>query len=152
MRKAVRWAAVLVVAVLVAIQFFGPVRTSPATDPSETLAATGRLTPEGAAILHRSGRDGRPNATRWPWYSRVAPRSWGVIGHVNHGRRRMNLSKWASYDPEDARGFLADMCALTRRHDMPLPSYTWIHRDARLSDQEIAAVCAWTEALRTADR
>lgn len=151
MRKALRWAAVVFVIVLVAIQFFGPVRTSPATDPSETLVATGRVTPEVSAILDRSCRDCHSNETRWPWYSRIAPMSWGVIDHVNHARRRMNLSKWTSYDPEDARGFLVDICALTRKHDMPLPSYTWIHRDARLSDHDIAVLCAWTEVMRRQD-
>lgn len=151
MRKALGSAVVVFVVVLGAIQFFGPARTNPATDPSETLAATGRVTPEVSAILDRSCRNCHSNETRWPWYSRVAPMSWGVIDHVNHGRRRMNFSKWASYDPEDARGFLVDICALTRKHDMPLASYTWIHRDARLSDHDIAVLCDWTAAERRRD-
>jgi hypothetical protein len=151
MRKAIRWAAVVFVAVFAVIQLYRPARTNPATNPAETLAATGRLTPEVAAILDRSCRDCHSNETRWPWYTNVAPMSWGVIDHVNDGRRHLNFSKWGAYDPGDAREFLVDMCALARKGDMPMPSYTWIHREARLSDKDIATLCSWTEAERRSE-
>jgi hypothetical protein len=31
---------------------------------------------------------------------------------------------------------------------MPLPSYTRLHRDARLTDTDIARLCQWTAAER----
>jgi hypothetical protein len=148
MRKKLGSALIVLAVALVAIQFVGPARTNPAIDPSVALATTAQLTPEAAAIIDRSCRDCHSNDTRWPWYSRVAPMSWGVIDHVSEGRRHLNFSKWGEYDPEDLRGFLKDMCALAQKRDMPMPSYTWIHRDARLGDQDIAALCAWTEMER----
>ena len=148
MRKAIRRVAVVFAVALVGIQFVGPARTNPHTEPSETLAATGRLTSDAAAVLDRSCRDCHSNETRWPWYSNVAPMSWLVINHVNHGRSHFNYSKWATYDSEDTRGFLVDMCALARERDMPLPSYLWIHRGARPSDRDIAVLCEWTELMR----
>jgi len=151
MRKAIRWTPIVFVVVLAGIQLYRPARTNPVTNPADTLAATGRLTPEVSAIIDRSCRDCHSNETRWPWYSNIAPMSWGVIDHVNDGRRHMNFSRWGTYDPEDAREFFVDMCALARKHDMPMPSYTWLHRDARLSDQDIATLCAWTELQRRRD-
>ena len=151
MRKVIIAAGVIFVAVLVGVTLFGPQRSNPATDPAQTLATVGHLTPGVSAILDRSCRDCHSNETTWPWYSRIPPLSWGVINHVNDGRRHMNFSKWGAYDPEDAREFLVDICALTRKRDMPLSSYLWIHRDARLSDQEIALLCEWTKAERSRD-
>lgn len=151
MRKIIIVATVLFIAVLAGVTLFGPERSNPATDASQTLAAVGHLTPAVSAILDRSCRDCHSNETTWPWYSHVPPLSWGVINHVNDGRRHMNFSKWGAYDPEDAREFLVDICALARKRDMPLPSYLWLHRDARLSDQDIALVCEWTKAERARD-
>jgi len=37
-----------------------------------------------------------------------------------------------------------------REGGMPLPSYLWIHRDARLSEAEWKAVCDWS--MDEADR
>jgi hypothetical protein len=31
---------------------------------------------------------------------------------------------------------------------MPMDSYTWIHRSAKLSDADIKVLCDWTEAER----
>lgn len=148
MRKAIALVAVVFVVALVGIALFGPKRTNPPTNPAETIDAVAHVTPEVSAIFDRSCRDCHSNATRWPWYSRIPPLSLGVVNHVNDGRRKMNLSKWGSYDPEDAREFLVDMCALVRKHDMPLPSYTWIHREAPLSDRDITVLCDWTNAER----
>src|SRR5687767_12229671 len=89
-------------AVLVlAIQFVRPARTNPATDPAATLHAQTAVPPDVAAILERSCRDCHSNGTRWPWYSNVAPVSWWVIDHVNHGRSHFNFSEWAKYNHEE---------------------------------------------------
>jgi hypothetical protein len=32
---------------------------------------------------------------------------------------------------------------------MPLPSYTWIHRDSILSEDDIKTICDWTKAERS---
>ena len=54
-----------------------------------------------ALILDRACRDCHSNETRWPWYSNVAPVSWFVIDHVNHGRSHFNYSAWARYSARE---------------------------------------------------
>ena len=78
----------------------------------------------------------------------VAPMSWGVIGHVENGRDHMNMSAWPT-SPEEGVELLDSLCQQVKRRKMPLPSYTWIHRDARLSDAERKLLCQW--ANRAAD-
>lgn len=144
MRRALRWAAALTILFLAAIQVVRPARTNPSTDPARTLAARMHVTPEAAAVLDRSCRDCHSNETRWPWYSNVAPLSWFVIDHVNHGRSHFNYSDWAQYDSDDARRLLKNACELSREQAMPMRSYLLMHRAAGLTARDVEALCNWT--------
>jgi hypothetical protein len=144
MASMLKWVGIVLAVAALGIQFVRPPRTNPPTDPSRTLAARAPLAPAAQAILERACRDCHSHDTRWPWYSNVAPVSWFVIDHVNHGRRHFNYSDWASYDAEEAARLLKNACAFARKRTMPLPSYLRMHGDARLSDADVAALCAWT--------
>ena len=147
MRKIIRWGAPAAIVGAVAIQFVRPPRTNPTTVPERTLAGRMPVTKEAAAVLDRSCRDCHSNDTRWPWYSNVAPVSWFVIDHVDHGRRHLNYSDWAQYPPEDARRLLKNICEFAKKETMPLSSYLRVHRDARLSDADVAALCDWSDGI-----
>ena len=142
----VRRVAIVCIGGALAIQLVRPDRTNPATDPSRTMAAVLQVPSEVASVLERGCRDCHSHDTRWPWYSNVAPVSWFVIDHVNHGRRHFNYSDWAQYDKDQVPRLLKDSCALTRKEEMPISSYLWLHQEARLSDRDIAALCDWTDS------
>lgn len=148
MRRTARAGSIVLIAAAIGIQLVRPARTNPATDPYRTITARTSVTPQAAAVLDRACRDCHSNDTRWPWYSQVAPVSWFVIDHVNHGRRHLNYSDWAQYEPDDAQRLLKNICAFARKETMPLPSYTRVHREARLSDADVAALCDWTHRER----
>jgi hypothetical protein len=151
MQRIVRWASVAAIAGAAAMQLVRPARTNPPTIPDRTLAARVPVARDAAAVLDRACRDCHSNDTRWPWYSHVAPVSWFVIDHVNHGRRHLNYSDWAQYPPDVAERLLENLCAFAKKDTMPLPSYLRMHREARLSDADVTALCEWTDgALRVA--
>jgi len=150
--KLIRYAVLAWLAVLVAIQFVRPARTNPATEPSRTLGAMLSVPAPVQAVLDRSCRDCHSNDTYWPWYSSVAPMSWMVIDHVNSGRRHFNYSDWAGNTPDKSRKVLHDICEETKQGSMPVGSYTLVHRAARLSDADVATLCAWTTAALGAGR
>jgi hypothetical protein len=135
---------ILLVIVIVGSQFVRPARTNPATDPTRNLFNIRPVPAHVKSALDRACRDCHSNDTRWPWYSNVAPVSWFVIDHVNHGRSHFNYSDWSRYDAEEARRLLGAACRLSRKQEMPLSSYSWMHRHAHLSLAEIEALCAWT--------
>jgi len=142
------WALAIVLILLIGAQFLGADRTNPPSKSGASLLAQKSTPPEVGAILERSCRDCHSNETRWPWYSHIAPISWVLLQHVNAGRDRMNYSMWTSYDSDDQDKFLNGMCSLPKKGRMPLPSYLWIHRDARLSDADIKTLCAWSDKMR----
>ncbi|MCM3904212.1 MAG: heme-binding domain-containing protein [Pyrinomonadaceae bacterium] len=146
--KVLKWAALVVVVVLVGLQFVRPARTNPAVDQSQTIHARQQVNPQVAAILDRSCQDCHSNTTRWPWYSNVAPVSWFVIDHVNHARSHMNLSEWGSLDNRKASKKLEEICEEVQDGEMPLESYTYIHWSAKLSLDDVKTLCEWTTAER----
>src|SRR5688500_10700253 len=148
-RKVLKWLLILIVALFVGVQFVRPARTNPAVDQTQTIHAHLQVTPQVASILDRSCQDCHSNSTRWPWYSNVAPVSWFVIDHVNHGRSHMNFSEWGRLDAKRTDKILEEICEEVTDEAMPLPSYTRIHWSAKLSPEDIKTLCDWSNAERT---
>jgi hypothetical protein len=127
------------------MQAFRPDMTNPPTDPAMTLEALYAPPPEVAKLLRAGCYDCHSHATRWPWYSQVAPVSWLVAHDVEHAREMMNFSTFAAEAPED-RAFYLEACARqVREQEMPLPNYTRLHADARFSEEERERLAAWFE-------
>ena len=147
-RKALKWLLIVLVAVFVGLQFVRPARTNPAFDQAQTIHACLQMTPQVSAILDRSCQDCHSNTTRWPWYSNVVPASWFLVDHVNEGREHLNFSEWGKLDKRRADKRLEEMCEQVSEREMPMDSYTWIHRSAKLSDEDRKILCSWTEAER----
>jgi hypothetical protein len=106
------------------------------------------MTPEVAAVLHRSCIDCHTTNTRWPWYSQIAPVSWYLASDVNDGRSHLILSDWASYDTKRALTKLDEMCTEVQHDAMPPKAYLLIHPDAKLSETDKKMICDWTSAER----
>ncbi len=142
--RAARWALLAVAAVLVIAQFVPVDRSNPPSDPQQSLAVTAGPPATVAAVLDRSCRDCHSNETRWPWYSRVAPISWLVAGDVEEGRSHLNFSEWALLDNRRRARRLEEICEEITAGAMPDWKYVLMHPEARLSAEEIKAVCDWT--------
>lgn len=99
-------------------------------------------------VLHRSCRDCHSDATRYPWYSYVAPVSTFINNDVKRGRERLNLSRWQEYSLIRRQRALTGIANQVRDRAMPLPFYLWLHPSARLSDGDIEAVFNWTQRER----
>ena len=147
--KVLKWLVIGLVCLFAGLQFVRPARTNPPVDPSQTMQARVQMPPEVAAIVDRSCQDCHSNATRWPWYSNVAPFSWLLVDHVNEGRQHLNLSEWGRLDTRRAGKKLEEICDEVKDGAMPIDSYTWIHRSARLSAQDVGTLCNWATAERT---
>lgn len=145
-RKILKWGAVVLFAIFVALQFIRPARTNPPVDETRTIQAHTQLTPEVAGILDRACNDCHSHQTRWPWYTNVAPVSWFVVNHVNDGRSEMNFSDWAQYDRAHQKGLLKDICQEVTRGQMPLPSYLRLHSEAKLTSDDVKTLCDWASA------
>jgi hypothetical protein len=138
-----RWFAVGTIVILVALQFKTVDRSNPPVQSDIGTSA------EIKEMLRRACYDCHSNETNWPWYSYVAPMSWFVAGHVDHGRGHLNYSEWPAFDLEEQEHLFEEMWEMLSEGEMPLKSYTLIHRDARLSDTEREVLLQWVRPDRT---
>jgi Haem-binding domain len=100
---------------------------------------------EPAQVLLRACGNCHSNRTDWPWYSHVAPVSWWIARHVREGRERLDFSEWETYSPWQRRDKLESICGLISTGRMPPWVYNSMHPEAKLTETEKKAVCAWVK-------
>lgn len=145
MKKTLKIIAVCLVSAFILIQFFRPDFTNPPVNEAEKLQA-----PENVqAILKRSCNDCHSNETVYPWYSKIQPSAWFLADHISEGRRELNFSIWNTYEKNKKSRKLEEICDQVKYRAMPLPSYLWIHWNAKLSDAEIKTLCDWTVLMNS---
>jgi hypothetical protein len=147
MKKALKIAGVVMLAVFIAMQFYRPERTNPPVDPARTIQAILTVPADADAILRRSCYDCHSHETRWPWYSHIAPAMWLVASDVENGRSMLNFSQW-DYRALRAIGRLDQMAMEIDAGNMPLPAYLLMHPSARLSEEEKDKLYDWIDAAR----
>ena len=146
LRRLAKFTSILFALVFLGMQFV------PTAERSKTSATTAAhmaevINPQVGAILDRSCQDCHSSRTNWPWYSRVAPVSWIVSKHVSEGREMLDFSEWANQPhSEDERMQICDAVSGGR---MPLPEYTLIHRNAKLSERDVELICGWAAVPST---
>lgn len=146
MKKALKIIAVVIVIGIIAIQFNRPARENIPIVQAETLEATTQLPENVDQILKRSCNDCHTNQTNWVWYSNIAPISWGMVDHVNDGRKELNFSKWATYNSNRKDHKLDEICEQVETGEMPHYQYLWLHWNASLSKDDVKTLCDWTSS------
>ena len=103
---------------------YGRSHTNPATtkEPAWDSQVTRTLFMDACGDCHS-------NATKWPWYSSLAPISWMTQRDVDGGRSQFDVSNWDR--PQDVSA--GDMSEAIRNGGMPPWFYTPMHPAASLS-------------------
>jgi hypothetical protein len=87
-------------------------------------------------ILKTSCYDCHSNNTNYPWYNRIQPVAWFLEGHITDGKKELNFSEFGDYSKRRQRTKLRSIISQIESDEMPLPSYLYIHWDAKLSEKE----------------
>jgi mono/diheme cytochrome c family protein len=141
-RRAVLIAVAVLAGVFVVLQLvpYGHDHGAPATTKRADLE------PAAAQVFAGACADCHSNATRWPWYTNVAPASLLVVNDVKGGRDHMNLSRWDTPQPE-----LDEVVHTIDDSEMPPVQYKLVHGDARLGATQRRALIAGFRALYATD-
>ncbi len=127
--------------VILAMQLIRPERTNPTADKALEI----QTDPKVMKILKRSCYDCHSNETKWPVYSAIAPFSWTIASHVDTGREVLNYSTWKQLDDNTKVKKLQRTIQTIGTGVMPLPSYTWIHKDAKLTKADRELLHQWAK-------
>jgi len=96
-------------------------------------------------VLQGSCYDCHSNETTWPWYSRLAPISWRIAEHVEHGREHINFSTWQGMSAEDREDAMEEIWEEVEKGGMPLSDYLRMHPEAVLTEPQLETLRRWTE-------
>lgn len=99
-------------------------------------------------ILVKACNDCHSNSTVYPWYAEVQPIAWWLDDHVKDGKKHLNFNEFASYRLAKQYHKLEEVFDEVKGGEMPLESYTVVHRDAKLTDAERNILMDWSVAVR----
>jgi len=150
--EGMRWIKRILLALLMVlgvIQFIQPARNQGsgilATDISKKV-----IVPENVQqILRTACYDCHSNNTNYPWYSKIQPIGWLLASHIRKGKAELNFSDFGSYSLRRQKSKLNGIANSVRDDKMPLSSYTLMHKEARLSEEDKKLIIDW--ATRTKD-
>src|SRR5690349_7024288 len=84
------------------------------------------------SILKIACYDCHSDHTNYPWYSKITPVNWWLYDHIIEGKRHLNFSNFTSYSYKRKAKKLEEVAETVEKHEMPLDSYLWIHKEAKL--------------------
>ncbi|MFY1047002.1 heme-binding domain-containing protein [Chryseobacterium sp. GP-SGM7] len=125
---------VILLVAFVIIQFFPIDKTNAPLNPGMDFIKIKNTKPEIAKLINTSCYDCHSDETKYPWYSSIAPASWWLKNHIDEGRKHLNFSIFATYEPERQIHKMEECVEMLEKHEMPLESYYIGHQDAKLSD------------------
>jgi hypothetical protein len=68
-------------------------------------------------------------------------------GHIKNGKKGMNLDEYTNQRLRYQYHKMEDLIEQVKQGDMPLNSYTWIHKDAILSQAEKNTLLDWANSV-----
>ena len=142
MKKIILGIAVL----LVIIQFFRPEKNTATAPSANNIAIKYNTSNEVKVILDKACNDCHSNNTKYPWYANVQPVAWWLDHHVDEGKGEINFDEFLTYPPKKARHKMEEVNEMVKEGEMPLNSYTWVHKDAVLTQAEKLVLAEWAVA------
>lgn len=138
--------ALIGLVIFLLIQLYQPARNSDNGQVLPVHIAKVYSIPENVQqVLQNSCYDCHSNNTRYPWYSYIQPGRTFMEVHIEDGKKDLNFSEFGSYSKRKQEGKLKSIIKQVQAAEMPLNSYTLIHRDAILKDAEKKVLIDWIE-------
>lgn len=99
-------------------------------------------------ILKTSCYDCHSNNTNYPWYSNLQPIRFFMDGHINEGKENLNFSEFGNYSRRKKENKLDRIIKQIKSDEMPLNSYTLIHKNAKLTDENKIVLINWMQEIK----
>jgi hypothetical protein len=138
----------ILLAIFIIIQFIRPARNvSTAVAPNDITMAYA-VPANVQQVLKTSCNDCHSNNTAYPWYTNIQPVGWWLQSHVNDGKKHLDFSAFTAYPPKRQHHKMEEVVEQLQDGHMPLNSYLWVHKDAKLSPEQKTLLLNWAEALK----
>ncbi|WP_343707018.1 heme-binding domain-containing protein [Flavobacterium sp.] len=133
--------------ILIAIQFFQPEKNISKESSYNSIEKQYAIPSNVNLLLRTSCYDCHSNNTKYPWYSNIQPVGWWLSNHINEGKRELNFDEFNSYTLEKKKKKISEIIKEIDKKDMPLSSYTLIHRNAELTVEQRQEIIQWAKNI-----
>lgn len=130
----------------IAIQFFHPAKNKAGGEQPNHIGKVFAMSEDVKSILSKACYDCHSNNTRYPWYSNVQPVDWFLNKHIKKGKSEINFDEFTNRSLRFQYHKMEEIEEQIKEGKMPLNSYTWLHKDAKLTDAEKNTLIAWSQA------
>ncbi len=135
---------VFVLLVFVFIQFYQPAfNRDKGSAGTNDFARVCKMPAEVKIMFQNSCYDCHSNNTDYAWYDYIQPARTVVEDHIKNAKEDLNFSEWGTYSSRKQERLLNSIKEQIVNRQMPLSSYTVMHRKAKLSNDEIKTVTKW---------
>lgn len=135
------------VLLLLVIQVFRPERNIHPGAQANDISRLYPVSDSVARLLQVACNDCHSNNTVYPWYAQIQPVAGWINHHVEEGKEELNFNEFASYPVRKQYHKLEELQEQVKEGEMPLGSYTWIHKDARLNESQKQQLAQWAGAM-----
>ncbi|UOB17164.1 heme-binding domain-containing protein [Abyssalbus ytuae] len=139
---------IVLLVIFIGMQFYVPEKNLSKGEPKLDFLHLTNPSREIADIFTTSCYDCHSNFTYYPWYSRIAPVSYWLSHHINEGKEHLNFSEWENYPRDKKIRKLEEIREEVQEKEMPLKSYTLLHGNAKLSNDQIFDLLEWVDKIK----
>lgn len=143
----IRKILLFLLAALVVIQFIHPKKNKSEGPQPNYIGNNYNVPGNVKTILDKACNDCHSNNTRYPWYSLLQPVHWWMEDHIKEGKREINFDEYTNRPLRYQYHKLEEVIEMVKEGEMPLNSYTWIHKDAKLTTEEKTAITGWAQSV-----
>jgi hypothetical protein len=143
--KIIAWVALIA---FVFIQFFPVDYNQSETIPQTDFMLVNNVPATVKKSLQVSCYDCHSNNTQYPWYNKLQPVAWFLDGHIKEGKEELNFSEWDNLSDRRKTSKLRSIIKQIESDEMPLDSYTLIHKEAKFSEVETEQIIMYMEKLK----
>ena len=141
--------AIFLVFLFLIIQSFRIDKTTQPVDSTKDFIVLTAANAEVTNTLKIACYDCHSNQPSYPWHTNIAPFSWWVKHHIDEGNHHLNFSEWGTYSEKRKKHKLDECIEMVEEGEMPMDSYTWMHKEAKLTDAQKLQLVEFFKGLKT---
>ena len=138
----------VILVVFVAIQFIRPAHNTSGQVLPTDITKTVNVPDKVLDVFKNSCYDCHSNDTRYPWYVNIQPMGWMLAKHIKEGKENLNFSEFGTYSNRKQANKLRSIAKSIDDGSMPISSYTIMHTDAKLSEENKKLITDWVTTTR----
>lgn len=144
MKKVLKIILAIVLFIFIAIQFYQPALNLDKGQVYTTdFTQVYKMPVEVKAMLQTSCYDCHSNNTKYVWYDYIQPARAIVENHINNAKEDLNFNEWGTYTNRKQERLLNSIKEQIETKQMPLSSYTMMHKNTKLNDEQIKILTNW---------